>query len=160
MSVKLHLVLKCAVIAALYAALTFVVPWSSGLMQIRLSEALCVLPFLLPDAAYGLFIGCALGNLLSGGIAVDVVFGSLATLAAGLLTALIAKLKLSHWFAPLPAVVLNALVVGAVLCYGYEVGAPYWTCALYVGAGQLIACYALGMPLLFALRRLPEGLVR
>lgn len=148
-----------AAVAALYALLTLAIaPISSGLMQLRLSEGLCVLPYFSPETAIGLFIGCAAANLLTGAMWFDIVFGSLATLAAGLITAYMGKRGMSKWLAPLPAVVVNALVVGAVLCFGYNVGPSYPLCALYVGAGQAISCYAVGMPVFAALNPIKKRL--
>ena len=109
-------------------------------MQLRVSEALCVLPFFMPEATAGLFIGCLMGNLLAGCIPIDIAFGSLATLVAALVTAYIAKKGGSKWLLPLPSVVINALVVGAVLCYGYGVGVPYYLCATYVVIGEALSC--------------------
>lgn len=102
-----------AITAALYALITVAIaPISSGLMQLRLSEGLCVLPYFAPETAIGLFVGCVAANLITGAMWLDVVFGSLATLAAGLITAMIGKRGLSKWIAPLPAVIINALVIG------------------------------------------------
>lgn len=143
-----------AVTAALYAALTFVIPFSSGLMQVRLSEALCVLPYFFPASVWGLGIGCLLGNMLSGGIPIDVIGGSLATLFAAFLTYLMKKHNVSMYLAPLPSVVINALAVGAILAFGYEL-ASFATCMLYVAIGQIIACYGVGIPLMLTLKRLP-----
>ena len=99
-----------AVIAALYVALTYLSNML-GLWEIRFSEALCVLPFLLPSATPGLFLGCLAANLLSPYGALDIVFGSLATLLAALWSQRCRK----KWMAPLPPVVCNALIVGAVI---------------------------------------------
>lgn len=148
-----------AITAALYALITVAIaPISSGLMQLRLSEGLCVLPFFAPETAIGLFVGCVAANLITGAMWLDVVFGSLATLAAGLITAMIGKRGLSKWIAPLPAVIINALVIGAVLCYGYKVGAEYYACALYVALGEAISCYAVGMPVCAAIRPIEKKL--
>ena len=114
-------------------------------MQLRVSEALCVLPFYMPEATAGLFIGCLMGNLLAGCIPIDIAFGSLATLVAALVTAYIAKKGGSKWLLPLPSVVINALVVGAVLCYGYGVGVPYYLCATYVFIGQRLIQRSISM---------------
>ena len=139
---------EAGIIAALYFALTVAVaPISYGQLQIRISEALCVLPFFTPAAIPGLFIGCLLANILSFLGLFDVIFGSLATLIAAIITY---NLK-NKWFLPLPSVVVNAFVVGALLYYLAEL--PFWISVLYVGAGQAIACYALGMPLYFVLNR-------
>ena len=68
------------------------------------------------------------------------------------------KRGLSKWIAPLPAVIINALVIGAVLCYGYKVGAEYYDCALYVALGEAISCYAVGMPVCAAIRPIEKKL--
>ena len=142
-----------AIIAAVYALLTiFLAPISSGLIQCRVAEAMSVLPYFTFSAVPGLFIGCVLANLLTGAPAYDVVFGSLATLAAAYITYLIRK-RMPKWLAPLPSVIVNALVVGALLTYVYDVGVSYWVAAGYVAAGQAIACFALGLPLLSLLER-------
>jgi len=141
-----------ALIAAIYAAVTLLLaPISYGLMQIRVSEALCILPLFTPAAVPGLFVGCLLANLIGGMGIYDVVIGSLATLAAALLTLLLKKR--SPWLAPLPTILINALAVGAMLAYLVGVGESFAVCALYVGAGEAIACYILGIPLYFALKR-------
>ena len=137
-----------AMIAALYAALSAVLaPVSYGAVQFRAAEALAVLPWLYPEAVPGLFAGCLIANLFGGNGLLDVVFGSLATLAAAMLSR---KMK-SAWLAPLPPVLINALVVGAVL--SYALGLPFRLTAAQVGLGQLGACYALGLPLLLYLKR-------
>ena len=137
-----------AMLAAVYAALTIALaPISFGAFQFRAPEALTVLPWLYPEAIPGLFIGCLIANLFGGNGVLDVVFGSLATLAAALLS----RRAKSRWLAPLPPVVVNALVVGAVL--RYALGLPFWLTAGSVGLGQLGACYGLGMPLLLFLIR-------
>ncbi len=142
-----------AIIAAVYALLTiFLAPISSGLIQCRVAEAMCVLPYFTFAAVPGLFIGCILANLLTGAPAYDVIFGSLATLLAAYITYLMRK-RAPKWIAPLPSVLINALVVGALLAYVYDVGVGYWVAAGYVAAGQAIACFALGLPLLTLLDR-------
>lgn len=142
------------IIAALYAALTLAVaPISSGLFQCRISEALCVLPYFTPTAAPGLFIGCLTANLLIGAPLPDVAFGSLATLFAALCAGGIRRRNLSKWLIPLPAVVINALVVGWLLTSVYGLPVSYYAACLYVLAGQAVSCYLLGMPLMLALER-------
>lgn len=137
---------EAGVIAALYFVLTIAVaPLSYGQLQIRVSEALCVLPFFTPAAIPGLFVGCILANTFSVLGVFDIVFGSLATLLAALITY---KIK-NKWLLPLPSVIVNAFAVGALLYFLAEF--PFWISAAYVGAGQAIACYALGMPLFFIL---------
>ncbi|MEN6634695.1 MAG: QueT transporter family protein [Clostridiaceae bacterium] len=142
-----------AIIAAIYALLTiFLAPISSGLIQCRVSEAMCILPYFTFSAVPGLFIGCLLANLLTGMAAYDVVFGSLATLLAAYLTYALRN-KVPKYLAPMPSVVVNALVVGWLLTsiYGFEVS--FWVAAGYVAIGQAIACFALGLPLMSLLER-------
>ena len=140
---------RAAIIAALYILLSLAVqPIASGLVQCRISEALTILPVFTGAAVPGLFIGCLLFNLISGAVAYDVVFGSLATLLAALLTWRIAKRGMPKWLLPLPSVVFNGLIVGALLVYAYGVPVSYPLAVLYVAAGQAVACYVLGMPLM------------
>jgi uncharacterized membrane protein len=148
-----------AAIGALYAALTMgasVFGIAYGPVQFRFSEALCVLPFFFPASAWGLFLGCLLANLLSPYGPLDVVFGSLATLLAALLTARMP----GRWLAPLPPVVCNGLIVGALLSFAETGSAKGFLAAfafngLTVAAGELVVCFGLGIPLLVLLPRLP-----
>ena len=113
---------------------------------------MCILPYFTFSAVPGLFIGCLLANLLTGMAAYDVVFGSLATLLAAYLTYALRN-KVPKYLAPMPSVVVNALVVGWLLTsiYGFEVS--FWVAAGYVAIGQAIACFALGLPLMSLLER-------
>lgn len=156
MKVDLKFVLRAAVVAALYAAVTLLLaPISYGPLQFRVAEAMTLLPVLTPAAVPGLFVGCVVANLMSpAATLLDVIFGSLATLGAAVLTR---RLRNRPVVAALPPVVLNALVVGAVLAYAYNM--PFWLTALEVGAGQLGVCYLLGLPLYYALRRLPHNIL-
>lgn len=142
-----------AIIAAVYALLTiFLAPISSGLIQCRVSEAMSVLPYFTFAAVPGLFIGCVIANLLVGATIYDVIFGSLATLLAAYITYAMRK-RFSKYLAPLPSVVINALVVGWLLTSIYGIEVSYWVAAGYVAIGQAIACFALGIPLLKLLER-------
>ena len=122
-----------------------------GVIQCRFAEALTVLPFLNPVIAWGLFVGCVVTNLLSPYGPLDMIFGSLATLTAALLTARCRN----KWLAPLPPVILNAVVIGTVIAF-QEVGftnafmTAFGYHALTIGAGEILACYGLGMLLLTA----------
>ena len=131
-----------AAIAALYVVLTVIfAPISFGEMQVRIAEALCILPLFTPAAIPGLFIGCLLGNLLGGAIVWDVIFGSLATLIGAVGGHLLRK---NRWLVPLPTVLSNALIVPFVLRYGYGVVLPIPLMMVYVGVGEIISCYGLG----------------
>lgn len=139
---------RVAVIAALYAAITIILaPFSYGPIQVRVSEALTVLPFIFPESTIGLFVGCLIANFYGGYGILDIVFGSLATLSAAYLTAKMPTMFL----APLPPVVINAIVVAMIL--KYAVGAPLLLTMLWVGVGQVAACYFLGLPLLYLLKQ-------
>ena len=131
-----------AAIAALYVVLTVIfAPISFGEMQVRIAEALCILPLFTPAAIPGLFIGCLLGNLLGGAIVWDVIFGSLATLIGAAGGHLLRK---NRWLVPLPTVLSNALIVPFVLRYGYGVVLPIPLMMVYVSVGEIISCYGLG----------------
>lgn len=139
---------RMSLVAAAYAALTVLLhPISYGVVQVRVAEALTVLPYLTPAAIPALFVGVLVANVLGGLGILDIVFGSLATLAAAVLTWRMPR----AWLAPLPPVVVNAVVVGAYLSHLF--GAPLAASMLWVGAGQAVACYGLGYPLLRYLER-------
>jgi len=141
------------VIAALYVVLTLVLaPVSYGVYQIRVSEALTVLPFVYPFAIVGLYIGCLVANIFGGNGLYDIFLGSLFTLIAGYLTYLISKIKirgLAIGLAPLPPVLINAF--GVAIYLTAISGMPYFYVAQMIGVGQIGACYILGLPLLLFL---------
>ena len=145
-----------AMLGAVYAVLTMVlpIPQYAGI-QIRLAEALTVLPFLFPAATPGLFVGCLIANLLSPYGLLDVIAGSGATLIACLWT----RRMNNRWLAPLPAVVCNAVIVGAVVAFAQTgTGPAFWPAyafnAMTVGLGELIASYILGTILLNTLPKI------
>lgn len=148
-----------AVAAALYAGLTIALaPISYGAIQLRISEALCVFPFLIPETALGLFAGCMLANLLTGNV-FDIIFGSLATLLAGLVTAWVGKrapqglkLRMTHFIALLPPVLFNGLIIGAVLSKAYGIG-HFWLCAGQIALSEALVVYIIGLPLLLFLSK-------
>jgi uncharacterized membrane protein len=151
MKFDLRFLIRAAVIAALYAALTLMLSAISyGPLQFRVSEALTLLPILTPAAVPGLTIGCLVANLMGSATPWDMVFGPLATLAAALLTR---RFKDKPLVAAAPPVVVNAVVVGLVIALVN--GLPVWLTMLQVGVGQLGVCYLVGLPLYYALRRLP-----
>lgn len=146
-----------ALVAAAYAVLSYfgsVFGITYGPVQCRFAEALCVLPYLLPETAWGLGAGCLIANLLSPYGVLDIVVGSAATLLAGLLTARCRR----RWLAPLPPVLANTVLVGLVLAYEQAgTSAAFWPTyafdAATVGAGEAVACYGLGMLLLWRLEK-------
>ena len=144
---------QSAIIAAIYVAITLLLaPISYGQLQVRVSEALTLLPILTPTAIPGLFVGCLLANVFNpaGASVLDIVFGSLATLAAACCTYALRKKPL---LAACPPVIINAVVIGLVLHIQFQL--PLVATMGWVGLGQLIACYAGGFALLWALKKLP-----
>ena len=143
-----------ALIAAVYAALTMLLP-AYGEIQLRVSGAMTVLPFLFPAAIPGLAVGCFIVNLFSP-YPLDILFGTLATLLACLMT----RHMPNRWLAPLPPVLCNALIVGAEIAwYATGFGPGFWTAYAFnivtVGLAELIACFVLGELLLTVLPRVP-----
>lgn len=145
-----------ALIAAAYVVLTFGIPLPpyAGI-QLRVAEAMTVLPFLFPAAIPGLAVGCFIVNLFSP-YPLDILFGTLATLLACLMT----RHMPNRWLAPLPPVLCNALIVGAEIAwYATGFGPGFWTAYAFnivtVGLAELIACFVLGELLLTVLPRVP-----
>jgi len=135
---------QAAVIAALYVVFTFVsalMGLASGVIQVRLSEALCVLPCFTAAAVPGLFVGCLAANLLTGCALWDVVFGSLATLIGAVLCRALRRHRLP---ALIPNIVSNTVIVPLVLMYVYGTPETFAYLALTVGLGELISCGVLG----------------
>ena len=137
----------CAVIAALYAAITILTaPLSFGLVQFRLSEALVVLCALEPILGVGITLGCFLANLFSTVTALDAVIGTLATALACLWTSKCKKL----WLLPIPNIVMNSVLVGGMLAFVLfpdNVLMGFCIAAAQVGFGELMVMVVLGLPL-------------
>ena len=142
------------VIAGLYAALTLLLAPVSfgqgGAFQFRFAEALTLLPVLSPAAVPGLMVGCFAANLLCGAPWQDIVFGTLATLLAAMLSC---KFRKNCYLAAAAPVLCNTVIVGATLSALY--GLPVFYAMLTVLPGETAACYLLGIPLVRALKRLP-----
>ena len=144
----LHKIALSALTAALYAAVTLAfAPLSFGPIQFRLSEAMTILPFMLPEAIPGLFVGCLLSNIIGGLGFADVILGSIATVAAAWLTHKMPNV----WLAALPPVIINALVVGFYI--GIITSTPILLSVLYIGGSEAVVCFALGVPLYKILSR-------
>lgn len=153
MNKKVLFICQAAMIAALYVVLTFIANafgLASGVIQVRLSEALTILPFFTPAAIPGLTIGCLLSNWLTGCTALDILFGTLATLIGALGSY---ALRRYQWLVPIPPIIANTIIVPWVLRFAYDVpnAIPYLMAT--VGAGEIISCYIIGMILLFALKK-------
>jgi uncharacterized membrane protein len=150
-----------AIIAALYAILTLLAAmWglAYGPVQFRFSEALTILPIFTSAAIPGLTVGCFLSNIFSGYGAADMVFGTLATFLAAVGTRLVRNVRFHNVpvLAPLPPILVNAVVVGAeIVCLspGGFAWAEFGAQALSVGLGELAVCYALGLPLAVMLEK-------
>jgi len=140
------------IIAALYAGLTILLQAISfQAVQVRMSEAMTLLPVLMPAAIPGLTVGCFLANILSPVGWMDMVFGTLATLIAAVLTR---KFRKNLYLAALMPVLSNAIIIGIMLHVAF--GEPLWMSMLTVGAGEALACFVLGIPLVKALERVPS----
>lgn len=147
-----------AVIAALYVVLTYFA-WgfdlASGVIQCRVSEALCVLPFFTHAAIPGLTAGCFLANLLTGAPVPDVVFGTLATFLGAVGSWIVRK---NRFACSVPPVLSNALIIPVVLRFAYGAPDALPFMMLTVGAGELIACVLFGQILISALHPLRSRL--
>lgn len=144
---------QSAMIAALYVILTMVARLfglDSGVIQVRFSEALCILPCFTPAAIPGLLVGCILSNILAGAIIWDVIFGSIATLIGAVLTY---KLRFNRFLAVLPPIISNTVIIPFILAYayGFEGGIPYFM--LTVAIGEIISCGIFGTILYTALKK-------
>lgn len=152
---NIRFLVQASLIAAIYTALCLIlhpISFGFGGIELRVSEALTLMPVLMPAAIPGLFIGCLLANLLGGATLLDVIFGSLTTLAAAMLTR---KCRNKPVLAAFWPVILNAVVIGSLLRYAYGVAMPLWLCMLSIGAGQAVACYGIGLPVMRMMERLP-----
>ena len=160
MKFSAKIIARSGVVAALYIALCFIFkPISFGIVQFRISEALCVLPIFMPEAAWGLLIGCVVSNLLGGAsvVLLDVILGSLTTFVAALLTRKVYKDTKNMFLAFLPPVLLNALIVGSYVPFLYSdpKEAPFLviTSILSVLLGQAVVIYLLGFPFAKAIEK-------
>ncbi len=151
--IRILSVCQAGLIAALYTVLTLAVSalgLANGAVQLRVSEALCVLPFFTPAAIPGLTVGCFLSNLFMGCLWQDVLFGTLATFLGAVGTRL---LRRTPALLPLPPVLFNTLILPPVLSYAYRAEAGLPLLFLSVGVGELLSAYLLGLCLFSALRR-------
>ena len=144
------------IIAALYAGLTILLQAISfGPVQIRVSEAMTLLPLITPAAVPGLAIGCMLANLLTGSVFYDILFGSIATLLGALGTYALRKFTLRRvrFLLPLTTILANILIVPFVLQYAYHVPDAWWFLCLTVGIGEVIAAGVGGVLMSFLLEK-------
>ena len=139
---------RAGMIAAIYVVLTMlaaVMGLSSGAIQLRLSEALCLLPLIFPEAIVGLTLGCLLANMITGCVFWDIIFGSVATLIGALGAYFMRKMpeKLSY-LATVPTILANAIIVPFILMWAYGVNDGYFFLMLTVGIGEVLSAGVLG----------------
>ena len=146
-------VVQTAAVAAIYIVLTFLanaLGLSSGAIQIRFSEALCVLPIFMPAAIPGLFVGCILANALTGSIVIDIIFGSIATLVGAIFTR---KFKDNLFPAILSPILSNTIILPFVLKFAYSFEGSLVYFAVTIALGEIISCGFLGTILAKALKK-------
>ena len=135
---------QSAMIAAIYVVLTLIfAPISFGEVQLRVSEALTILPIFTPAAVPGLFVGCLLGNTLLAAPLPDIIFGSLATLIGAFFTYQLRKKQ--PLLAPIPPIISNMIIIPLVLRYAYGVDIPLLLLMLFLAIGQILSCGVLGL---------------
>lgn len=146
---KIRRITLIAFIAALYAGLTLALqPISYGPVQVRVSEALTILPIFYVEAIPGLFLGCLVANIFGGFGIYDIVFGSLLTLLAALSTRALRK---KPYLAFIPPILFNGFGVPAYLTFLTNV--PYWILAAQIIIGETIAVAGIGSFVYLALNR-------
>ena len=140
---KVLFLTQAAMIAAIYVVLTILFqPFSFGQIQVRIAEALTILPVFTPAAIPGLYVGCMIGNILGGSILPDIIWGSFATLIGAIGTYLLRNQ--SKYFAVLPPILSNTIIVPFVLRYAYGIALPIPLMMLTVGIGEIVSCGILG----------------
>ena len=153
---------RSGVVGALYVVLSLVVlPIASGVIQFRISEGLTILPLIFPEVIVGLTVGCALTGIITGVALYDIIFGSLITLIAGVLTAVVGKkIKnngLKFFVGGLFPVLLNAFLLPVIwyFCYG-KLEYLYFLQVLLLLAGQGVSVYGVGYGLFVGAKKLKE----
>ncbi len=150
---KTHIVTEGALIAALYVVLTYIsnlLGLANGMLQVRISEALTILPAFSFSAVPGITVGCLVGNLITGASLWDIIFGTLATLIGAVGTYYFGKNK---FLAPLFPIAANTAVIPLVLKFVYGADGIYSFLLLSIFAGELISCGILGVMLYSALQK-------
>ena len=153
MNKKTLFLTQSALVASLYVALTLIsasLGLASGVIQVRISEALTILPMFTAAAIPGLFVGCIAANLVTGAALWDIVFGSVATLLGAVGTYL---LRRNRYLATIPPIMSNTLIIPFVLKIAYGVSDGYSFLFLTIFSGELISCGVLGILLSRALAK-------
>lgn len=145
-----------ALIAAAYAVVTLVIaPFSFGAVQLRISEALTILPVFTPCAIWGLSLGCLITNIFSPFGIIDMVFGTLATLIAAFLSYKVRNIKFKGFpiLAPVFPIISNAIIIGAVTAFMAELNfSGFLINAGLIALSEGVSCYLLGIPFYFAFK--------
>lgn len=152
-AVSVRYLTTAAIIAALYVVFTGLsaaLGLASGVIQVRISEALAVLTYFTPAAIPGVTIGCLLANLLTGAPLPDIIFGTLASFLGVWVGYFLRKHK---YLIALPTILSNALIIPLVLQHAYGIPDAFWYLFLTVGAGELISAGLLGGILLHVLQK-------
>ncbi len=145
--------IQTLVIAVLYFVLTFIAnefQLANGLnFQLRISEALTVLPYYTPAAIPGLFIGCISANHAMNLPMSDVIYGSVATLVSAIISYLVRKKK---FVVPIPPIIINAFALPTIYTFllGFD-EPPFWRSVIMVGLGEAVTCGVLGIALMLGL---------
>ena len=145
MKVTTKYITHSAIIAALYIILTEIsnlFGLASGVIQVRISEALTILPMFTPAAVPGLVVGCLISTIICGNLFPDVIFGSLATLLGALGTYYLGKNKYLGAMFPILA---NTIIIPFVLKFVYCFDKAIWYFMVTVGIGEIISCGLLGV---------------
>lgn len=148
---KRRFIIQTIVIAAIYVVLTLIANMfgmANGIIQVRISDALCVLPYYTGAAIPGLFIGCLIANTITGTITADIIYGSLATLVGAILSFALRKYKFA---VPFPPIIVNMFVIPLIFTYAYRFEGSFWKFVLTIGIGELVSCGVLGTALLLGL---------
>lgn len=156
MKKSISFTVQAAMIAAVYAVLTLAIaPLSFGSLQLRISEAMIMFAAITPAAIPGLTIGCVIANLASPYGIIDIVLGSSATLLAACFAYWTRNIRIKNlpWLSPMGAVIFNAFLVSLSIKIVSGTDFLYWLSVLQVGAGELLSCYALGIPLWLILQK-------
>ena len=149
----LKYITQAAIVAALYVVLSLLTIYF-GPVQIRFSEALCILPYFMPAAVPGLFIGCILANIFMGCAVWDVIFGSVATLIGAIIAS---KIK-NKYLLPLPNVIANTIIVPFIIMWVYTEESAR-TLPVFFGSmagvlvGEIATSYILGILLFIPLEK-------
>ena len=147
---RIYFLTEAAAIASLYLLFTLLgIQFASGVIQLRFSEALSVLPYFTGAAVPGLTVGCLLANLIGGCAPWDVVFGTLATAIGAVLARMIRRLP---YLVPIPNIVSNTLIIPFVLRLVYAAKESLPFLFLSIGISEVLSSGVLGIGLLLLLR--------